>query len=1029
MKVITTVLSKYTDLEFPHFIVLKASAGSGKTYALSQRYIRLIISERTPRNHLKNILAVTFSNNAAKEMRHRVIKFLKNMYFKEPKIIDEFISLVSRDREELSKKAESLIEEILSNYSDFQIKTIDSFIASIFKASAIDFGYNPDFEIVMNIDSFMEYSFELFLKKVKEGSAEAVLLNDVIDIIHEQKRAESSFLWDPVSKLLEEIKDLYLKIASTNKKPVIEDYFQKIKVKCQQIKEKIQEINDAIKQSGLEINGNSSFQKILEIITKGQFSNLISVRLKNLPVKKPNKKSNKQDSYDNIGRMWSDATDLIKDYINLYSRSFYLPYLRVYSEFADIIEMVKRHQDKVFIGDINYYLASYLDSHIVPDIYFRIGEKIYHYLIDEFQDTSPIQWKNLSPLIANSLSQDGSLFVVGDTKQAIYRFRDTDYRIMKRAEQENEFPSAKHIVSELSTNFRSLPEILRFNEKIFKEEVCSNEKYREPAKRSGLDSYRQEARQDVADGYVSYSLIKKDDETLPEKHKIREIINDAQQRGYSFSDITILAIRNEDVVRISQWLNEYNIEFISLSSLDVRQRKITKEILSLLSFLDSPIDDLSFAAFIMGEIFTENLALRGIKDPVTLIHNFLLAFREEIPLYKAFQNNFRGLWDEFFDELFKLSGYLPLYELTIGIMNTFKLFAIKPHEEASLIKILETIKTFESLGANSLKDFLDFADSDSSTSEWDISLPSNANAVKVMTIHKSKGLGFPICIVVLYKETDKGFKYILEESNNSVNILKINRNMTENNLTLNAIYNEEWVSEAVNKINTLYVGLTRAESELYVIAVKGEKDGYPFYFFPKTDYITGSKVSKIKSFSDNQKPLGLTYNLKITAESTADASLNLYERLWGDYIHRVLSLINHVNEAFEEDLSAIITKLNREMKTEHPYKEISEIVKRVVNHDSLKDFFLEKPQRIIRNEMEIVSNIGRLFRIDRVIIDPDEITILEYKTGLDKKDLEKHIQQVNNYIKILKEIFPIKKHLAMIVYIDMKDKVGIVKVK
>ncbi|MCX8031454.1 MAG: UvrD-helicase domain-containing protein, partial [Thermodesulfovibrionales bacterium] len=429
-------------------MVLKASAGSGKTYALSQRFLQLVISEKIPKNHLRNVLAITFSNNAAKEMRERVIKFLKNLYFQDPKMTDEFMSLVSLSREQLPKKAETLIDEILSNYSDFQVKTIDSFIASIFKASAIDFGYNPEFEIVMNSDYFMDYSFELFLKEVKDGSKEADILDKVINIIHDQKKTDSSFLWDPASKILEELKEIYLKITMTNKTPTIKDHTNEIEEICKKIKAKIEEINKEIISTGLEISGNSSFKRVLEITSKERFADLIGVGLNNPPVKKPDKKSGKDLEYENICNMWSEAATLIKDYINLYSRSYYMPYLRVYEEFKDIIETIKRSQDRVFIGDINYYLASYLDSEIVPDIYFRIGEKIYHFLIDEFQDTSPIQWKNLYPLISNSLSQEGSLFVVGDTKQAIYGFRDADYRIMKRCELENVFSSAKHRVSE-----------------------------------------------------------------------------------------------------------------------------------------------------------------------------------------------------------------------------------------------------------------------------------------------------------------------------------------------------------------------------------------------------------------------------------------------------------------------------------------------------------------------------------------------------------------------------------------------------
>src|SRR4030065_2790443 len=136
-----------------------------------------------------------------------------------------------------------------------------------------------------------------------------------------------------------------------------------------------------------------------------------------------------------------------------------------------MIEYTKRRQGKVFIEDINRNLAEYLHADLVPDIYLRIGEAVLHFLIDEFQDTSPIQWRNLFPLIENSLSQKGSAFVVGDTKQAIYGFRNADYTIMKTFETQNPFPSAQYAVQELKVNYRSLQRIIEFNNRVFKDIV------------------------------------------------------------------------------------------------------------------------------------------------------------------------------------------------------------------------------------------------------------------------------------------------------------------------------------------------------------------------------------------------------------------------------------------------------------------------------------------------------------------------------------------------------------------------------
>lgn len=1027
----SSVLFNDIKLKFPHFAVLKASAGSGKTYALTQRFVQFILSDKIPKNHLRNILAITFSNNAAKEMRERIIKCLKNLYFGDQNSINDFISLVSLSRDEIPQKAGMLIDEILENYSDFHVKTIDSFMTSIFKASAIDFGYNPDFEIVMDNDSFMEYSFNLFLRKAKEGSQEASVLDDAIRIIHEQKSQDSSFLWDPALRLLEEQMKIYTKLASIGKSFELTDYSPIIKEKCDEIKAEIEIIEREIELSGLQKNKNSSFDKILNFVKKDRFADIIDVGLINSPVNKPGNKANKQEEYEKINKLWKQLISLIKDYIMIFSRSYYMPYLKVYSEFNEIIENTKRYQGKIFIGDINHYLASYLESQIVPDIYFRIGETIYHFLIDEFQDTSPIQWHNLSPLISNSLSQEGSLFIVGDTKQAIYGFRDADYRIMKGCETENIFPSAHHTVSELQTNFRSLPEILMFNEKVFKEKAASNSKYSEPAGRSGLSDYIQKPKQGTEDGYVSLSILEKNDDSLPERERLIEIIDEIIKRGYAYSDITILTSKNDDVVMVTKWLNENNISFISMSSLDVRRRKITGEIISLMNFLDSPIDDLSFAAFITGDIFSETLISRGMEDAVLRIHDFLLSTRESYPRYKTFQKEFSSIWEEFFEELFRLTGYLPLYEIVIRIIKTFRLFDLKCDEEAALIKILETIKDFESSGLNSIRDFLEFAAADSSRSEWDITLPSNIDAVKVMTIHKAKGLGFPVVIIFSYEDKNRGFEYIIEKTTDKVRLLKINGHIAKSNSSLQQIYDEERINETVNKLNSLYVGLTRAERELYVIGIKGRSNNYPFDLLPVTDFSqSGKKSNKSAPTQDGiHKGLPLFHHSKIIPIlQNKDRLINLEERRRGELIHRVLSFVEYVTDGFEYELSRIIDLVGKEMRIAYSFDEIKELVIRLVNHSLTKDFFTLHPCRIIKNEMEIADNTGRLFRLDRLVSDEKRIIVIDYKTGSDMDAINEHISQVRNYMKLLHDIYQGKRLSGIIAYIDMRD-IKIIEVK
>ncbi|HDY70484.1 MAG TPA: hypothetical protein ENH50_02330, partial [Nitrospirae bacterium] len=199
------ILQKDTDLRFPHFMILRASAGSGKTHALTRRFVQFILSGKIHGNDLKNILAITFSNNAAKEMKERILDWLKALYFGQREKLDQIKGIITitpaggettPEETRLMEKAGEAIERILDNYSDFRIRTIDSFMATIFKASSVDLGYTQDVEIVMNTRSSFEYAFELFLRGVREGERKEALLSEAIYKIMESKPGTSAYPWD-----------------------------------------------------------------------------------------------------------------------------------------------------------------------------------------------------------------------------------------------------------------------------------------------------------------------------------------------------------------------------------------------------------------------------------------------------------------------------------------------------------------------------------------------------------------------------------------------------------------------------------------------------------------------------------------------------------------------------------------------------------------------------------------------------------------------------------------------------------------
>jgi ATP-dependent exoDNAse (exonuclease V) beta subunit len=832
-------------------------------------------------------------------------------------------------------------------------------------------------------------------------------------------------MWDPSSALLEEVKSLYGKLSATGKNPMIEDYsgaFDDIKNK---IRTAIEGLEKVTLTSGLAPRDNSSFEAIRNLVRGGSFADLIGKGLKNPPVKKPGKnQSVLQTSFDQIVGQWENAANLINKYIALLVRSRSIPYLNVYESFREIVESVKRRQGKVFIEDINRNLAEYINKEIVPDIYFRIGETISHFLIDEFQDTSLIQWDNLFPLLENALSQNGSLFVVGDTKQAIYGFRNADYTIMRESERSNPFPSAGHDVRELKISRRSPKKILDFNEKVFKEIAAGNDKYREAGTRSGLTDYVQCARDGSSEGYCEVALLERNDETPPERRVIQDLVAELRSRGFSYGDIAILTRRNEDVVKTTLWLNEKNIDFISYSNLDIRRRKITGEIVALLNFLDSPMDDLSFSTFINGEIFGALLRADHPETTQERLGEFLFGYRGSPPLYKSFQKEFPLLWENYFAGLFKASGYFPIYDLVTEAYAVFRVFETLVDEEAALVKILEAVKEFEGAGYNSIRDFLDFAgDSDSGESEWNMDVPKALDAVKVMTIHKAKGLGFPAVIVLLYEGRNRGFDYIIEEEEDGVRLLKINKKTMVSDPAFERLYEEEAIKENVNRLNSLYVGFTRAKEELYVIGVKGRSETFPFDLLPASDFASTVKpdrrdIPAAKSF----RVFSVRHHPKqIEAEVRTDEMISVEERARGEFIHRVLYHVEYLHDDMQSVLGDIIRKVSVETASESAAEGVKELLLRLFGRKEIATFFEPRHGREVKREQECSDEKGHLFRMDRVVIDPDRVTVLDFKTGGEGRAEEKYKAQMRNYMNIAKDIYHSRRVDGRIVYIDLGE--------
>jgi ATP-dependent helicase/nuclease subunit A len=493
------VLTGDRKIAFPEFFILSASAGAGKTHALSLRFVQFLLSGRirelTP-NDLPNIMAMTFTRNAAREMKERILGWLKECSRGDARRIKAIQDVVSAPSATLERLAGETVDRILDRYSDFQVDTIDHFTGAVFRASAVDLGVSPDFETILEPSETISYAFSRYLRKIRAGSPEGAVFERILELLFRNQPGERPFDWDPAPKVREYINNLSGRLAAQEGSLVLDDLDAEKEALERQMREAAEELGSLVESAGLEKRARGHcFSKIIPAVSGGDFAEVIKASFKSVPVSKPvagrgsargepgrGSKSKAEgavpdaaEAYERVMGLWGRLESLVKAYRPLYARSFYHPYLMAYQSFLRTLEQVKRQRGVVFIDDINHKLSRYLDRGLVPDIYFRLGDRVFHFLIDEFQDTSPIQWKNLIPLIENSLAQAGSLFVVGDTKQAIYGFRDADYRIMADLEQAarrvgdsrdpaglNPFLSVAPVMGRLETNYRSRREILDF---------------------------------------------------------------------------------------------------------------------------------------------------------------------------------------------------------------------------------------------------------------------------------------------------------------------------------------------------------------------------------------------------------------------------------------------------------------------------------------------------------------------------------------------------------------------------------------
>lgn len=1035
-------------LKFPCVDVVEASAGSGKTHALAKRYIQLIMDSQLKHEEipLKTILAVTFTNKATIEMKQRILEFLKKIALdafsdKEEKE-DLFLSLPFTENK-AKKVAHAIIENIISHYNFFQIQTIDSFINMLLSGCAFHLGLASNFRIKENYRTYLEYSLDKLIDKAQIDKDILRIFEDFLEYYLFVENKEGWFSKEDIFRLIE---SLY------NYRGIYGEKFRKPDSEIKNLLRKKQTIIDLIKKisHGMPEQSDGRFIKSLHSFLE---KNKNSFNIKDLsqyfkreefPMKKNMKAPEK------IVQLWDDIRKNLREFCEWESYAVFKPYLEIFTLVLDEFQELSSNDNVIFLQELNTqaHILVNDEKFTVAELYYRIATRLRHYLIDEFQDTNRLQWKNIFPMVEEALSSGGSLFYVGDKKQAIYRFRGGDVSLFDSVQ--HDFKNFNLKSMPLIKNYRSEKEIVQFNNEIFSEQNLKLFVNRVGAWQEKFFHFshtdiskilnvfgdsKQKWRKENIYGYVRVEAINTsniDERNDTIRKKLILLIKDLKKR-FLLRDMAILARRNSEVKLLTAWLIEENISVESEKTLNIREHPLIKELISFLKFLDSPIDNLSFASFILGDIFCKVSRIK--KDTIRdFIFALRMAGKEEMDsyLYKEFKKRFNREWNNFIELFFKSVGFVPLYELIVTILGRFKILENFPLYQGFFMRLLEIIKEKEE-DYTGISSFLEFFED---IEEKDLYVRvTRTNSIKITTIHKAKGLEFPV-VIIPFLEIDitvgsggigSRKPYVVKQfEDNSLSLVQLKKDYAAYSKKLGTEYKDEYVKSLIDELNNLYVALTRAKYEMYLFLPErtGKKKNMARSLISFETLERGAKREYKEQKTRGERPL-----IKLPLSQYSDwinvlrnefietpQLINRDKVLKGEIFHFILSRIGNL---FIQDKDECLSLAGKKAHLAFPYtKDLDDYISTVrdlLGAEKFKPFFYLEEGNLYQ-EKELIDSAGNTKRIDRLIITAKEVWVMDYKSS--REGLETHREQIVEYMNIVKPLYPQLKTRCFLIYLD-----------
>lgn len=1055
------------------FIIYKSSAGSGKTYTLTLEYLKLAL--QNPRSAYKQILAVTFTNKATQEMKERILKVLGQLS-KEvnpdgdlEKVLMESLDL---NPEELQSRAKETLLHILHGYGYFAVSTIDSFFQRVIRSFAREMDLQAKFDLEMDTDAVLERLVDRIVEKVSQDKN---LRTWLVEYAKEQIENEKS--WDirnGIKSLGREIfKEGFKAYRMLFQQSVASEGFlgefrkyireerAKLIAEAESMRQKAEEIRIAQGLEWTDFKGGSrSFA--LRFSRLGDPDNpipdLTDTMLRDLPdplnwFKKGDKKAAALESaiHAGLSQILFSWPEKLKHWNTLEALHRNLNAFGVFRDLILELRELKDEESILLISDVNDFLQEITKDNEAPFIYEKIGNQYRNYLIDEFQDTSDFQWSSFKPLLENSLASGNTNLLVGDVKQSIYRWRGGKLELLLNEVQE-QIPVSYIQEKNLATNYRSLPGIIQFNNSLFQSLPALMEEGMEREfgfeSESLLTKAFDDSSQEIPEGkfrldfqgkirveftekqarssYQSEEEEEEDDEGV--LGKLPQVVMDLQEKGYQLKDIAFLVRKNSQGVEIADYLmaydrgnpnSGYRFDVLSEESLFLDKSAAVKCLLALWKYLSNPADRVA-----LKTAWYYYALLHGISFSHELFHKF-----KQVPELKAKDGELQTRLNELLQ--------LPLLELmeeSIEFLDLMKLQA----DLAYISGFKEAVFDFVKNNRADLVGFLDWWELNSR--KRTVKIPEDHDAMRILTIHKSKGLQYKVVIMPFldWKVVGEGLRAPIIWSPFATETgLKTIVPLTHGNTLKDSYFSKAYENEVrlayLDSLNMLYVAFTRAEEVIWGYSnftnskSKGVSQkstgnilfslfssGFQISEFGSSQHWdaenlvfeagewTTIEIEKERS-SFSPKPLRWEtqdWRTKLKTKTIAwdfsgDGLNARAQRRLGVIVHELLAA-----SKTQKDAELLLQEYTFEGRIDRETaEEVSEQLKKLFELPQFQRWF--GGDYLTLAEQGILLPGGHQKRPDRVLIGENEVLVIDFKTG---EKYSSHPKQVKEYMGLVNQL-------------------------